>query len=342
VSLASATCSKEASDGRATRVRVNAQLIDAQTDAHLWAEQLDGDIGDLFALQNEITSRIAIALNLELTNTEAARPTEHPDALDYVLRGRAAYWKPNSREKFAETTSLFEKALALDPYSVEAASQLANMLAVRGGNRWTATPEADFRRAEELVGQALAASPRDWFAHYAKGALRRWQGRCDEAVPEYETALALNPNWLNSLNGLAFCKLPTGSIAEVIPLEEQVIRLSPSDPDIYEFYFVIGLVHLLQSRTDEAVVWLEKARSANSKFPPHGYLASAYALKGETERAAAELTESRRPYERYSSIERLKAAGTQGGPGYWGAPKIAALYEATYFAGLRKAGMPEK
>ena len=342
MSLASATCSKEASDGRATRVRVNAQLIDAQTDAHLWAEQLDGDIGDLFALQNEITSRIAIALNLELTNTEAARPIEHPDALDYVLRGRAAYWKPNSREKFAETTSLFEKALALDPYSVEAASQLANMLAVRGGNRWTATPEADFRRAEELVRQALAASPRDWFAHYAKGALRRWQGRCGEAVPEYETALALNPNWLNSLNGLAFCKLLTGSIAEVIPLEEQVIRLSPSDPYIYEFYFVIGLVHLLQSRTDEAVVWLEKARSANSKFPPHGYLASAYALKGETERAAAELAEARRLYDRYSSIERLKAAGTQGGPGYWGVPEIAALYEATYFAGLRKAGMPEK
>jgi TolB-like protein/class 3 adenylate cyclase len=324
------------------KIRVNAQLIDAQTDTHLWAEQFDGDIGDLFALQNEITSRIAIALNLELTNEEAARPAEHPDALDYILRGRAAYWKPNSREKFAETTSLFEKALALDPHSVEAASQLANMLAVRGGNRWTATPAADFLRAEELVGQALAASPRDWFAHYAKGALRRWQGRCDEAVPEYETALALNPNWLNSLNGLAFCKLLTGSIAEVIPLEEQVIRLSPRDPYIYEFYFVIGLVHLLQSRTDEAVVWLERARSANPKFPPHGYLASAYALKGETERAAAELGQARRLYDRYSSIERLKAAGTQGGPGYWGVPKIAALYEATYFAGLRMAGMPEE
>ena len=105
---------------------------------------------------------------------------------------------------------------------------------------------------------------------------------------------------------------------------------------------MIGLVHLLQSRTDEALVWLEKARSSNPKFPPHGYLASAYALKGETERAAAELAEARRLYDRYSSIERLKAAGTQGGPGYWGVPKIAALYEATYFAGLRKAGMPEE
>ncbi len=72
------------------QVRVNAQLIDAETDAHLWAERFDRDMGDLFALQNEITSRIAVALNLELIAAEAARPTEHPDALDYILRGRAA------------------------------------------------------------------------------------------------------------------------------------------------------------------------------------------------------------------------------------------------------------
>jgi len=113
----------------ANKVRVNAQLIDAETDAHLWADQFDGDMGDLFALQNEITSRIAIALNVELSRREAARPTENPDALDYILRGRAAYWKPNSREKFAETTGLFEHALALDPHSVEAANNRTMALA---------------------------------------------------------------------------------------------------------------------------------------------------------------------------------------------------------------------
>jgi len=115
------------------KIRVNAQLIDAGTDAHLWAEQFDGDMADLFALQNEITSRIAIALNVELTKIGSVRPADNPDALDYILRGRAEYWKPNSREKFAETTRLYEQALALDPHSVEAQSQLANMLAVRGG-----------------------------------------------------------------------------------------------------------------------------------------------------------------------------------------------------------------
>src|SRR5690348_18087124 len=82
------------------KVRVNAQLIDADTAAHLWAERFDGDTGDLFALQNEITSRIAIALNLEIIDAEAARPTEHPDTLDYILRGRAEGSKPPTRENY--------------------------------------------------------------------------------------------------------------------------------------------------------------------------------------------------------------------------------------------------
>jgi hypothetical protein len=98
-------------------------------------------------------------------------------------------------------------------------------------------------------------------------------------------------------------------------------------------------VHLLQSRIEEATLWLEKARIAMPEHPnPHSYLASAYSLKGETERAAAELAEARRLsiLDRFSSIARLKATG------YWGVPKTRALFEATYFAGLRKAGMPEE
>jgi TolB-like protein len=161
----------------ANKVRVNAQLIDAETDAHLWAEQFDGDIGDLFALQNEITSRIAIALNFELTSREATRSTERPDALDYLLRGRAAYWDwqgSRSPDRFAETKRLFERALTLDPRSVEAKSWVANMLYLR-----EESSAADLQRADELVGQALEASPRDWFAHSVKGfLLQHSHGRC--------------------------------------------------------------------------------------------------------------------------------------------------------------------
>jgi adenylate cyclase len=113
------------------QVRVNAQLIDAATDAHLWAERFDRDVGDLFVLQNEITSRIANALNIELIAVEAARPVEHPEALDYILRGRAALMKPESRDSYAEAIRLFEYALSLDRQSVEAQISLAGALAAR-------------------------------------------------------------------------------------------------------------------------------------------------------------------------------------------------------------------
>ena len=113
-------------------VRVNAQLIDAETDTHLWAERFDRDTRDLFALQNEITSRIGNTLNLELIAAEAARPTEHPDALDYIFRGRALlFGKSLSRENSAEAISLFAHALALDPQSVEAQTYLAGALVSR-------------------------------------------------------------------------------------------------------------------------------------------------------------------------------------------------------------------
>jgi adenylate cyclase len=319
------------------QVRVNTQLIDAETDARLWTERFDSDTGNLLTLQNEITSRIAVALNIELTSREASRPTEHPDALDYILRGRAAYWKPNSLEKWAETISLFERALTLDPQSVEARSWLAAALAIRVANGYAYSATLETQRAEELVGKALAASPGYWFAHYAKGTLRRVvQHRCDEAIPEYEIALALNPYWMNALVGLGSCKLLTGSIEEVIPLCEKAIRLSPRGPLIWIPFIQIGQVHLLQSRTDEAIVWFERARSALPGYPEtHAWFSSAYALKGETERAAAELEEALRE-NYYPSIASLKAVAD------FGVPKVRALFETTYLAGLRKAGMPEE
>ena len=316
-----------------SQLRVNAQLIDAETDTHLWAERFDRETGDLFGLQNEITSRIAVALNIELVAAEAARAS---DALDYILRGRAASHQPPSRDTYAETIGLFERALALDPGSVEAQGFLAIALTGRVLDQMTDSATTDIARAEGLAGHALAAAPRSPLAHFAKGFVLRAQHRCAEAIPEFETVVALDRNSVEALANIETCKLYTGSIEEAIPLVEQIIRLSPRDPNMANWYFRIGLVHLLQSRTDEAIVWFEKARSANPALPfVHAYLASAYALKGETERAAAELAEARRlsSDDRYSSIARLQAVG------YFGVPKIRTLFETTYFAGLRKAGI---
>jgi TolB-like protein/class 3 adenylate cyclase len=321
------------------QIRTTAQLIDAETDAHLWAERFDHDTADLFALQDEITSRVAAALNVELIIAEAARPTMRPDALDYILRGRAARFKPHSPGVYLEAIGLFEQALALDPRSVEAQSWLAIALASRVLANMTDTAELDMLRAEGLAAQALAASPRSPLPHSAKGAVLRAQRRYAEAIPEYETVLALDRNYVSALLGLGNCKLITGSIDETIPLVERAIQLSPRDPQLGAWYEQIGEAHLLQSRIEDAILWLEKARNyipANSSI--HRDLAAAYALRGEIERAAAELTEARRlsSDDRYSSIARLKAVYRYE---MW---KLRALFEATYFAGLRKAGMPEE
>jgi TolB-like protein len=319
------------------RVRVTAQLIDAETDAHLWAERFDGDAGDLFALQDEITHRIAVALDLELVDAAAARPVERPDTRDYILRGRAARLKPPSRESRAEAVALFERALALDQDSVAAQSWLAIELSARILDFMTDTAAADIVRAERLADRALAASPRGSVAHFAKGQVLRAQDRYDEAIPEYETVIALNRNWANAHSHLGWCKFVTGSIAELIPAQERAIRLSPRDPQIGLFYFRIGFAHLLQSRLDEAIVWCERARNATPAHPLfRTLLASAYALKGQTQHAVTELAEARRLVgdDRYSSIARLRAVVS------WGAPKD--LVETTYFAGLRKAGVPEE
>jgi len=324
-----------------SRVRVTAQLIDAAADAHLWADRFDSDTVDLFSLQNEITSRIANALGVELIAAEAARLTEYPDALDLVLRGRAVLWQPRTHDSYMEAINLFEHALALDPESVEAQSRLANALVVRVLNGMAGSPAADLARAEGLIDQALATSPRYAFAHHVKGhvllALRGWE----EAIAEYEAALASNHNLVAALHGLALCKLCAGSIGEVPQLMEQAIRLSPRDPGIGHCYDLIGIVHLLQSHIEEAIVWLEKARGALPGVPVfHSHLASAYALSGEAERASAELAEARRlgRGDFVWSIARVKASGVLR----MSTPKTLALAELTFLAGLRKAGMPEE
>jgi TolB-like protein len=321
------------------RIRVNAQLIDGETEAHLWAERFERTTGDLFALQDEITSRIAIALDLAMNDAEAVRLAEHPGAQDYIFRARALGSRPPTRDNYAEAIRLFQCALALDTRSAEAQGSLADVLVGRVLDEMTDTAAADIARAEDLVGQALAASPRSLVAHYAKGNILRQTCRYEAAIPEYETVIELNRNEPGAYANLGWCKLLTGSIEEAIPALEQALRLSPRDTRAGNWSGRIGLVHLLQSRTEDAILWLEKGRSAS---PALAYLcvwlASAYALKGATERAAAELAEAQRLKAKgcCTTIAQLRADWIDA------APKISTLVDTTFFAGLRKLGVSEE
>jgi adenylate cyclase len=320
-----ATCWREASGDR-------------ETGAHLWAERFDRQAGDLFKLQNEITGQIAATLGTQLLICEAGRPTERPDVQDYILRARAVGTSPNSRENFRDQIGLYERAMALDPLSAEAMARLASALTSRVLDLMSGTRAEDIQRADELATRALALSPHSGWAHWAKAQILRAQDRCEDAIVEYEQVIAIDRNRAQAYNHLGWCKLQTGgSVDEATRLIKQAIRLSPRDGGIVLWHLRLGHLDLYRSRPDYAIVWFEKARVANPGVAYfRGTLAAAYALKGMTERAAAELAEARKLSDIYSSLARLKKVQPYHNP------KVQALAEPTLFAGLRLAGMPEE
>ena len=262
-------------------------------------------------MQDEVTGRIANTVQSELVVAEARR-TADPDVQDFILRGRAATYRQASREKWSEAAGFFRAALALDPLSVEARTWLARALVTDALDYQNDAATVDLRHAEELIEQVLTVSPNSANAHFAKGELLRAQSRPEDAIFEYEAVIALDRNFAAAYCYLGACKLLAGFVDDVIPLEDLAIRLDPRSPVIGSRYFYIGTAHLLRSRLDAAILWLEKARSAYGWFHPvHAGLAAAYALNGETERAVAALGEARKLSDRYSSISRLKA-GLEG------------------------------
>lgn len=322
------------------QIRVNAQLIEAQTEAHVWSQRYDRNLADLSELQTEIINEIAGALTLVLVRAEASRTNSNPDALDLILRARAVFQRPVTRDVYSDAISLFEQALALDPNSLEAQSALARTLSDRVLDQDTDTEDADLDRADQLVNRVIAASPDYELAHLAKGDIYRARRQWTAAAQEYETIIASNDSAAYAFHALAQCKLYTGAIDEVVALEQKAIRLNPLDPQIAYKYARIGLAYLLQSRIDDAIVWLEKARSANPKIPfARAFLAAAYGLKGDKDRAAAELDEARKLYAPGSlqnlAVVKMRLQKT------FPDPPVFCLFENTYFVGLRKAGLPD-
>jgi TolB-like protein/class 3 adenylate cyclase len=269
------------------QIRVAAQLIDAQTDAHLWAERFDGSVEDLFALQDEVTNWIARALNVELAVAEAARSVEHLDAVDCILRGRAV---PAALD---EEIGWYERALTFDSASPEALAHLALALTARVQDFVPESSDADVERAETLARQAVMSSPRSVRAHYSMADVLRTQLRYTEAIAEYEAVLALDRNSTNALADLGRCKTYIGPVDDAIIAQQRAIRLSPRDPRLFNWHFRIGEAHLLQSRVDQAIDWLEKARSGSPAiWYVHAWLAAAYAHKGDLKHARAEISEA--------------------------------------------------
>ena len=181
------------------RMRVNAQLIDAGSGAHLWAEQFDTPRADLLQTQDAIVAHLAGAIDFQLIQAEAARlkrtPAANRDAEDLALQCVAGQWKAGSIGKEADAAyALCEQALAIDPNNVRALMGLGDKFFMLAAIGVSSDPKGDLERADELVSKALALDP-DWaWNHYLKGGILRFQARYPEAVAEHERALALDPS----------------------------------------------------------------------------------------------------------------------------------------------------
>jgi adenylate cyclase len=191
------------------QLRVNAQLIDAESGAHLWAEQFDTPRADLLQMQDEIVTRLAYAMHIQLPEAEAARlkqrPATNPNAEDLALQCQAMVWKGGYISKEADAGyRLCEQAIAVDPNNVRALYWLSEKFFLPVVIGRSANPEADLKRSDELVSQAVALDPNSGFAHALKAMVVLAQGRVEESITEGERALELDPSDVSVVGDLGF------------------------------------------------------------------------------------------------------------------------------------------
>ncbi len=321
------------------RVRVSAQLIDAQTGAHLWAERFDADYVDLLLAQDEIVTRLARTLQIELTALESARRPPDADesrgAEDLAVAGEAIYLRYGpSRRECEPGFELCERALAIDPNNVRALAILAEKTTMRVTGMQSLDRDADVRCSEELVTRALSADPNSYHAHHAKARLLVAQKRADEALIEAERSLRLNPGYIPSYLVLCQANLMLGLPHQAIEHARKVKRFSPPDPYLYVFHTQEGLAHLMLGEDELAVACLRQAVANNPEFPAaSGYFVAALALAGKA-------VEAREQLARYLSLpgSRLKTVEGWRRMAYSEHPAYLALRERIY-NGLEQAGM---
>jgi TolB-like protein/class 3 adenylate cyclase/Flp pilus assembly protein TadD len=318
------------------RLRMNVQLIDANSGQHLWAERFEKSVVELFEMQDEIVSRLANTLGAQLIEAEARRAerTLHPDAMDLYFQGRAWLMKGFSPECVTQARSFFERSLEFDPGNVEAMIGLANVDTAVGASFTTDDGPARFAAAEAMVNKALSIRPNRTSAHLARGWVQIFTNRAAQGIREFEHALALESNRANAHAALGFAKFYMGRAAETEGHILEALRLSPRDVEAYQWTCYVGLAKLQLGSDVEAVSWLRRSTEANRNFPlAHLLLAAALGLSGALDEAR---TAARTGLALNSgfTIRRLLAAQQSDNPAF-----LAGLERIC--EGLRLAGVPE-
>ncbi len=324
------------------KVRVNAQLIDAETGAHLWADQFDADRSDLLEMQDEIVTRLSRALTIQLVAVDIARVNRtrpgNLDAQDLAMRCGAGM-TTNTGADWAAASSLCERALQIDSRNVLALGLLAISGIFPVITSQSSDPISATRQADELASRALAIDPNDDIAHLAKAWVLMAQNRHEDAIVEAERSLALNPSNIIAymVPGIAnnFLCRPDRSIEFV----DKAIRLSPRDPHLWGFYEIKGEAFFIMRQDDRAIEWTRRSVATGPSGDPYAMLmlVSAFALNGQQAEASealkAYLADSRAKSKTITQFQTQQLSISNN-------PKWVA-YNERFAEGLRKAGLPE-
>ncbi len=322
------------------KLRINVQLIDTETGAHLWAERYDGDVDGLFMFQDQIIEKIVSALSVEMTGIEkdyaAFQETHKHSAYEAFLKGWALYRK-GTPEGFAGAIVHFEKAVEEDPAYGRALAALSSIYWESYHKRWyrrlgVSPLSLAWQRANEYLEKSMVAPTP--LAHKIASAMLVTNRRYDEAISEAERAIAIDSNDPLGYVALAEALIFTGSAEQAESLIQKAIRLDPQDPATY--LAVLGKSQLIQGKFGDASLSLKRATQRN----PDNRLAwmaliSAYGLLGKTEEAGSAI----RMLNNLQRRDKLVSFTVANAREHW--PFKSKADQEQFLEGLRKAGVPK-
>ncbi len=288
------------------RLRITAQLIDATTGHHLWAERYDRDLKDIFALQDEITMKIVTALRVKLTEGEQARlydkSTDNLDSFMKVLEGDPYFFRFNE-ESNIKARQMFEEALALDPENATACTMLAWTYLMEARNGWSKSPGRSMEQAVELAQKALALKDTLDATHSLLGRIYLGKRQYEKAIAEAERAVALNPNGADAHAHLGVTLDYVGRREEAIALLKKAIRINPIPPNWY--LLSLGQSYIFTGQYGEAIAIHKIVLQRDpDDFSALIGLAAAYSVSGREEKANAAAAEVLRIKPKFS-LERF-------------------------------------
>jgi adenylate cyclase len=311
------------------RVRINAQLIDGETGAHLWADRFEEDVSNLFKLQDQVVARLANTLRYELVRAEAEKyaGSKNPDAIDLAMRGRALLWPPFTKDKIDTARTWFEKALKFDPNSSDALAGDAYTYALEFafGSK---NSETDYDT--KILGQAdrsITLDRDNIQAYLAKSFYLLVSSHPNDALRAADAGLAIDPNSAPLQATRSITKTYLRQFEQAKSDVQQAMRLSPHDPALSQWHNFMADAEIGLRHFDAAIDECNKAIDGGYRvFYSYLNLAAAHAFKGDMDEAKAALVEARRLNPNLS----VK----------WLIERKPILQPA--FDGLRKAGLPEE